>query len=169
MISPRTAFAATLLGSVALAGAVVAQDTPTFGNPTFGEYTLESGFAPDPAEYALTAGGEFDSSSLTTADGTPCNAGFIATAPDVTVQFTAGSLPLRFYVDTPDTDTTLAVNAPDGSWYCIDDFAGLHPAIDFESPTSGQYDIFVGTYNADDYPEVTLKVTELPSINGPTP
>ncbi len=167
MISNRIAFAATLIGSVAIAATAAAQDTPTFGNPTFGEFTVESGFTPDPLEYPLTAGGGFDSSALTTADGSSCNAGNIATSPDITIQYTAGSYPLRFYVDTPDTDTTLAVNAPDGTWYCVDDFSGLHPAIDFASPQSGQYDIFVGTYHEGDYPQVTLKVTELPGTNGP--
>lgn len=164
----NVSFAAAALATVAVASTASAQDTEISwaGEPTFGEHVVETGFMPDPMEIALTAGGEGDSSTLQTADG-PCNAGSIATTPDVRVQFTAGELPLRFFVDTEGTDTTLAINAPDGEWYCVDDSVGLHPLIDFEAPESGQYDIFVGTYVADEYPEVTLKITELPEEYGP--
>lgn len=137
------------------------------GEPTYGTMELESGFTPDPATLSVVAGGTADSSALSGADGNPCNAGQIANAPDARVNFVAGSLPLRFYVDTADTDTTLAINAPDGSWYCIDDAVGLHPVIDFATPLSGQYDVFVGTYTEGEFPSVTLSVTELPGEHGP--
>lgn len=135
------------------------------GTPTFGEYTLNSGFAPDPTTYAVTAGGDAMASTVSAA----CNAGYIASVPDVRVHYSAGTFPLRFYVDTPGTDTTLAVNAPDGTWHCIDDSVGLHPVIDFASPASGAYDVFVGTFSQGSYPNVNLSVTELPGSNGPTP
>lgn len=136
-----------------------------FGTPTFGEYSVSSGFSPDPLSYQVTAGGEATSADVAAG----CNAGWIATVPDVRVNYTAGTFPLRFYVDTPGTDTTLAVNAPDGTWYCIDDTVGLHPVIDFAAPASGAYDVFVGTFSQGQYPSVNLYVTELPAANGPTP
>ena len=137
------------------------------GPPTFGTYSLVSGFSPDPTNYSTTAGGTAQStSSLTTLTG-PCSAGWIATTPDVRVHYTAGTYPLRFYVGTPGTDTTLAIHAPDGQWYCNDDFASLNPAIDFARPLSGQYDVFVGTYSQNEYPDVTLSVTEMPTTYGP--
>lgn len=134
------------------------------GTPTYGEYSVNSGFSPDPLNYSVTAGGEAQSSSVSAG----CNAGWIASVPDVRVNYTAGTFPLRFYVDTPGTDTTLAINAPDGTWHCVDDSVGLHPAIDFASPASGQYDVFVGTFSQGSYPNVSLYVTELPGSNGPT-
>lgn len=136
------------------------------GTPGYGTYNIASGFTPDPQVVALTAGGSNSSSGLMTATGA-CNAGYVAGVPDVRVNYTSGSYPLRFYVDTPGTDTTLAINAPDGSWHCIDDFSGLHPAIDFASPMSGQYDVFVGTYSQGQYPSVNLSITELPGSYGP--
>ena len=137
------------------------------GPPTFGTYTLVSGFSPDPTHYSTTAGGTAQSSSSVTTMTGACNAGWIATTPDVRIQYTSGTYPLRFYVGTPDTDTTLAIRAPDGQWYCNDDFSSLNPAIDFARPLSGQYDIFVGTYSQNEYPDVTLSVTEMPSSYGP--
>ncbi|MCA9564176.1 MAG: hypothetical protein KC561_11840 [Myxococcales bacterium] len=153
------------MGQTGQAGAAI----NVMGTPTYGTFTVNSGFTPDPQSYAVTAGGTAQASSVTAANGGPCNAGWIATTPDIRVNYTSGSFPLRFYVSTPATDTTLAVNAPDGSWYCNDDTVGLHPVIDFPTPMSGQYDIFVGTFSQSDFPNVTLFVTELPASNGPTP
>jgi len=138
------------------------------GTPTYGTYTVNSGFTPDPLTYAVTAGGTEMASSVNAATGMPCNAGWIASVPDVRVHYTSGTFPLRFYTDTAGTDTTIAVNAPDGSWHCNDDTVGLHPVIDFPTPLSGQYDVFVGTFSQNSYPNVTLKVTELPATNGPS-
>jgi len=162
--------------TILLAGAVVmflatsaSAQVNVMGTPTFGTYTIASGFTPDPVSYTLTAGGTEAASNLQTAAGTPCFAGNIAATPDVRVNYTSGAFPLRFYVSNPGTDTTIAVNAPDGSWHCNDDTVGLQPVIDFPTPLSGQYDIFVGTFAAGAYPEVQLYVTELPAANGPTP
>jgi hypothetical protein len=132
------------------------------GNPTYGTYNISSGFAPDPTSYTVVAGGSNPASQL----GSSCS-GNIANAPDVRVHYTSGSFPLRFYVQGGG-DTTLAINAPNGQWYCNDDFNGsLSAAIDFSSPMSGQYDIFIGTYSSGDYPSANLMVTELPGSNGP--
>lgn len=137
------------------------------GAPAFGAHHLASGFQPDPASFPLTAGGNNQSSeAISTAMGS-CFAGWVASVPDVRVNYTSGSLPLRFYVSTPNTDTTLAIHAPDGQWYCNDDHTGLHPALDFAAPLSGQYDVFVGTYSQSEFPEVNLLVTEMPNTNGP--
>jgi hypothetical protein len=59
-------------------------------------------------------------------------------------------------------DTVLLVNTPDGEWHCNDDYSGLNPALTFEAPQEGQYDIWVGTYSATngDYPPATLAVTQ---------
>ena len=151
-----------------------ATDTPVgaidwTGAPTFGAHAVISGFQPDPTSYAITAGGTVQSSAtLTTAAGT-CYAGWVATTPDIRITYTSGSYPLRFYVNAPNTDTTMAIHGPDGQWYCNDDGVGLHPVLDFAQPMSGQYDVFVGTYAQNVYPDVSLFVTEMPTTYGPTP
>ena len=137
------------------------------GTPTYGTYTLNSGFTPDPASYSVTAGGPEQSATLAQGDGTPCNAGYIAGTPDVRIHYAAPTgLPLVFYVDTAGTDPTLAVNAPDGAWHCVDDWNSLQPRLQFDSPMAGQYDVFVGTFSEGQYPTVTLYVSEIAS-NGP--
>ena len=58
-------------------------------------------------------------------------------------------------------DTTLVVNAADGSWHCNDDFDGLNPAITFEAPASGQYDIWVGVYGEAGVAPAGLYISEV--------
>ena len=75
--------------------------------------------------------------------------------------FTPGDDPLSFYVEARE-DTVLLVNSPDAEWHCNDDFSGLNPAVVFENPLEGQYDIWVGTYSPveGEYPPATLAVTQ---------
>ena len=42
---------------------------------------------------------------------------------------------------------TLVVNLPDGSWLCKDDFQGTNPGLVLPRPMSGQYDVWVGSYD----------------------
>lgn len=135
------------------AGSVAAQD---FGaTPTFGELTLSTGFQPDPTYVNLTAGG-----SIYAGANSSCR-GYIANAPDVRLYYTAGSLPLIISVDST-TDTTLVVNAPNGSWYCDDDSGeGSNPSLTFSSPLSGRYEIWIGTYSSGGYAAARLAISEL--------
>ncbi len=122
----------------------------------YGSSELTSGFLPDPVAVELQAGGSVDASSL----GEGC-LGMIAEAPDYELTFEAGPLPLYLSVES-EADTTLVVNAPDGSWICNDDSQGLNPGLTFEPAESGVYDIWVGAYNAaDGFPEATLFISEL--------
>ncbi|APE28751.1 hypothetical protein [Aurantiacibacter gangjinensis] len=141
-------------GALALSAPAYAQDVSA--SPTYGETTLASGFTPDPFRQAIQSGGPIDASGISAA----C-AGFIASAPDYSINYTAGSLPL-YLSATADNDITLVVNGPDGSWYCDDDSGGnLNPLITFQVPQSGRYDIWVGTYGgATNYP-ATVNVSEL--------
>ena len=60
------------------------------------------------------------------------------------------------------TDTTLVVNGPDGQWYCDDDSGGgTNAQVYFAKPSSGTYDIWVGTYGGGTQP-ATLLITEVP-------
>jgi hypothetical protein len=63
-----------------------------------------------------------------------------------------------------DVDTTVVVRSPDGDWFCNDDTENLtdnNPGIVFESPVSGQYNIWVGTYYESISSDLTvLAITE---------
>jgi len=149
----------TLLLAAGLAAAAVsgahAQD---WTRPAaFGGTELRAGFSPDPHQRNLTAGGSIAASSRFS----NCN-GFIANAPDYSVSYQAGSLPLIFSVDS-DRDTTLIINDPNGSWWCDDDGArsALNPMLRFDQPVSGRYDVWVGTYSQGAGVPATLFISEL--------
>ncbi|MCA9565669.1 MAG: hypothetical protein KC561_19360, partial [Myxococcales bacterium] len=110
-----------IVGLGLTASSAVMAQVDLMGTPTYGTFTLTSGFTPDPATYAVTAGGPVASGTLTTAEGSPCSAGWIASTPDVRIHYDSpAGFPLRFYVDTAGTDPTLAINSPDGQWHCVD-------------------------------------------------
>lgn len=142
----------------AISPPVFAQTPPNVKAPPLsGTFTLRAGFSPDPFGVNVTAGGRVDARSLNL--GSAC-VGFIAPSqPDVRLQYQAGGLPLSFFVNNPQADTTLVINGPDGRWYCNDDYDGLNPRVIFSSPLSGQYDIWVGTYRSTPTPSV-LSITE---------
>jgi hypothetical protein len=147
---------ATLLAATAALPAA-AQDFNA--RPNFGEVTLRSGFTGDPHTIALQAGGDLNAQSISSG----CS-GFITSAPDVRLNFTGGDLPLILSVAAR-SDTTLVVNGPDGSWYCDDDggVSGTNPAVRFNSPRTGRYEIWVGTYSAGNAQPARLHISELTS------
>ncbi len=115
--------------------------------PLYEYAVLQTDFYPDPYAIDLVAGGE---TNLVTALDPQC-LGFVnGEQPDVILNFSPGQYALSIYVDAGGADTTLAIHAPDGYWYCDDDYPemGLDPAIYFESPLSGDYVIWVGTHDA---------------------
>ena len=138
------------------ASGALAQDTSLRAN--YGEISLESGFANDPRVIALRAGGDISARRA----GSGCN-GFITDAPDVRLHYDAGSLPLIISVDA-DSDTTLVVNGPDGSFYCDDDSGeGVNPSIRLNNPGSGRYEIWVGTYRSGNSQPARLHISEISS------
>ncbi|MDZ4690408.1 peptidase [Terricaulis sp.] len=138
-----------------------AAGAPDFSlDPAYGVIELAAGFMPDPHRVEIAAGGGYDAS------GIPGCVGWIASAPDYRVNWTAGGqLPLTFHV-TADTDTTLVINDAEGNWVCNDDAQGLNPAISFENAPSGQYDVWVGTYMQGDLQPSVLNVTEVYTPDG---
>ncbi|WP_421789301.1 peptidase S1 [Hyphobacterium sp.] len=155
----RSVLFALFAGLAALVTAGPAQAQQWSLDPSYGSISLSSGFTPDPHEIALQSGGSIDASvSL----GGSCR-GFIANAPQFRLTYIARTWPLILSVNS-DADTTLIVNGPDGRWYCDDDSgSGLNPALRWDQPQSGQYDIYVGTYQAASYHEATLSISELTS------
>lgn len=126
-------------------------------NPTYGTYTLRSGFTPDPFEVQVVAGGSNSASNWSNGQ---C-AGFIADAPDVRLMFQGGSFPELYFSVGSGSDTTLVINDPNGNWHCDDDSGneGLNPLLRM-APVSGQYDIWVGTYGSSTANAV-LSISEL--------
>ncbi|WP_296820504.1 peptidase S1 [Brevundimonas sp.] len=150
----RTSILGLAAATLVMAAPAVAQDYNL--DPNYGWLNLTSGFLPDPVWIPLESGGDIDASGISG----DC-VGFIAEAPDFRLNFEAGDLPLILTV-TSDADTTLVVNGPDTTWYCDDDSGGdLNPAIMWEHPQSGQYDIWVGTYGSTDIHPAALSISEI--------
>ncbi len=126
--------------------------------PNYGTIDLVSGFQPDPHTVAVAAGGSYNAYQI------PECVGWISSAPDYRVTFTAGSagLPLIFSAQS-EADTTLVINDASGNWVCNDDTNGLNPVVTFANPTSGQYDIWVGTFSEGATQPSVLSVSEISS------
>ena len=144
-----------IAASLAAAAPAAAQDFDA--DPNFGTVELASGFTPDPQVIAVRSGGSLNAESIS-----PSCRGFISNAPDVRLNYDAGSLPLILSVASG-ADTTLVVNAPDGRWYCDDDTGvnGLNPMVRFNAPQSGRYEIWIGTYANSSLQPANLHISEL--------
>lgn len=151
----KIAVSLALATAAALAAPAAAQNFDA--EPNYGTVNLVSGFTPDPYVIRLQSGGNIDTSRL----NNNCR-GFITDAPDVRLNYQAGTLPLYISVNSS-ADTTLVINGPDGSWYCDDDGGtrGLNPSIRFETPQSGRYEIWVGTYGSSELRNAQLNISEL--------
>lgn len=128
-------------------------------DPNYGVINLRAGFTPDPQVIGLRSGGQINAQSISS----NCR-GFISNAPDVRLVYSSGNYPLIISVNSG-ADTTLVVNAPDGRWYCDDDGGneGLNPSIRFNSPSSGRYEIWVGTYGNASLNQAELHISEVSS------
>ncbi len=150
----QTSSALAICAFIAAPGA--AQDVGA--DPNYETVTLSAGFTPDPYTVQLSSGGSIDAETLSSS----CR-GYISNAPDVRLHYDNGSgvLPLILSVEA-DADTTLVVNAPNGSWFCDDDTGdGLNPLMRFDEPMSGRYEIWVGTYSDSTLQPATLQISEL--------
>ena len=134
----RLTFMAAVVMAV-LVGSAWAQDWRR--PPAFGAVNISAGFMPDPYIHNVTAGGTLQAEYVL---GGNCY-GTIANAPDLRIYYTGGQFDLTIYAQSA-SDTTLVVNAPDGSWHCNDDWQDLNPGMTFVRPLSGQYDIWIGSY-----------------------
>lgn len=150
----RPVFALVLAFSLWSAPQVQAQNWRL--EPTFGAVSLRSGFVPDPHTRRVIAGG--DNHFLGSED---CRfGGWFASPPDYRLIYEAGRYPtLTIYVDAPG-DTMLLVNDPHSRWYCNDDYSERNPLIRFANPPSGQYDIWVGTYNRANVRNAVIFISE---------
>lgn len=126
--------------------------------PVFGTVNLRTGFSPDPDTRTVAAGG----SSRNPISGEGCEGYLNLGAPDLDLNFNAGSLPLTISAAS-NSDISMLVYTPDGRWICDDDSGGdLNPSITFDNPKSGNYNIWIATYNAtDSRPSSTVGFSEL--------
>lgn len=132
-------------GSRAATGIMPAGDLPEFDTVARVENVmLVNGFDPDPHKIILEAGG--DSPAMTVL-GADCFGSVFSTQPDIILSYVAGpSFDLTLFAES-DQDTTLVVLTPQG-WICDDDsYGNYNPAVLIESPESGDYLIWVGTFD----------------------
>lgn len=144
-VSMNVTFGRTLclFGFLLIASNALAQNHKAMA--TYGVVSLSNGFDNDPITFDVTAGGEVN--VRTELDLPHACEGFIhAGAPDLSVRYEAGEYPFQIYVQAQ-SDTTLVIRDPNGNWACDDDSLGVNPAKKFVHPTSGQYDIWVGTFD----------------------
>ena len=159
----------SVIRTLAVAAFAVAVASPAYAqlntnqSGAYGTVQLRSGFTPDPHDVQVDAGGTIDASTISS----DC-VGMIAQRADVTVRYTRGEFPTLYFSATSDADTTLVVRAPDGSWHCNDDGGNnLNPVVQIDSPRSGRYQIWVGTFSADSgNPTATLHISEVAGFDG---
>ena len=154
---------AAALCVVAPTGSADAQQLAIGGNNSnFGSRVLRGGFTPDPSTVQITSGGRINASQRNLGAG--CR-GFVTRRPDFIVRYRNARNFLRFFFNAGG-DTTLVINDANGRWHCNDDTNGLNPQVDISNPPSGQYDIWVGSYQAGENILGTLSVTELRNVSG---
>lgn len=151
------ALAGALTTGLACISGAAAQDPSA--PPILGSRDLAAGFTPDPYVVTVAAGGPIDVEKIPRLPA-GC-AGFITGRPTLQIHYQAGRFPLIFATREGDGDTVLVVNGPDARWYCNDDSRNYNvdSEIAFPSPTTGYYDVWVGTYLPGDF-SATLLVTE---------
>lgn len=136
---------ALILGGFAIAAFFIS--APSFAqdwsaDPAYGGDWRNEGFRGSPLEIQIMAGGPIDISS-SVSEG--C-AGNVANAPDYNFVLLTGDLSALAISAASSADISLLINAPDGRWYCDDNSAGgSNPALIFEDPEGGPYNIWVGS------------------------
>ncbi len=123
-----------------------------------GTVALAGGFEPSPHEVSVRSGGNLDVRSMNL--GPDCR-GFATDRPDVILRYSAPAEHLALYARALTGDITMIVHGPDGRWRCDDDGAGgTNPRIDIEAPPAGQYDVWIGSYRAEQTLAATLQISE---------
>ncbi|NKC33771.1 peptidase S1 [Falsiroseomonas selenitidurans] len=160
-------FRSVLAAGVVLAlsaGGALAQKAPQQqqqpnwrAEPRYETVTLQAGFEPDPREVAVEAGGDGEATGL----GPDCAGWIDFSKPDVDLNYTSGQYPLYISV-VAGVDTTLVMNDAAGNWICNDDLDGVNPGIVITRPQSGNYNIWIGTFDRTTPQRATLRISEIP-------
>jgi hypothetical protein len=154
-----------LLAATALAQADSTTPDPEPALPVKPSVTLtmdvrSDGFVLDPFLVSVNGGGSQDASKLD-----PACVGWINDEPVLTVNY-AGKAEFAEIFYFSDTDPTLVIELPDGSYRCSDDAADnvLDPLVTLDNPPQGAYKIWVGTYDAGQLIPGLLVITTNPDI-----
>lgn len=158
---------AALLGVLVSAAALAQADTPPAPgteNPEPSAYLtldMQAGFALDPFLVSLNGGGEVDASTL----GETC-VGYINDKPVLTATWAGAVDALRIFFYS-DSDSTLVIQRPDGSYVCADDVDEnvLDAELVAEQPAAGTYKIWVGSYEPDQLIPGLLVITARPDLS----
>ena len=94
----------------------------------------------DLAEATVQAGGN----ERVAVQGSGCS-GYIANNSPAGAVTWNGSGALSIYA-VSGTDTTILVSDPDGRWHCSDDANGSNPGVTIAQAKSGQYLVWVGSF-----------------------
>jgi hypothetical protein len=153
---------ASLVGLTLLAGRDLCAQDPN-APAAFATVNLSGGFLPDPNVTSLTAGG----GQRVNVGG--CTYGYVASAPDVKLHYAGNNQRTLYIYATSNSDVTLLVNLPNGSWRCDDDsFGSGNPLLIIPRAPSGRYDIWVGTYGQSTAP-AQLMISEIDPRSGGRP
>lgn len=144
-------------GAAGTAGAVAPTTGagPTAAGGGGATISLTTGFAPDPAIATGTSGGTVEASTLSS----DC-AGWVSSSPDHVLELGAAFPRLKIMAlgTEEDSDVTLVVHRPDGSYLCNDDSDGFHPMVEGQF-AAGRYEVFVGSYEEGRHQAYRLGVT----------
>lgn len=122
-----------------------------------GIVTLAGAFEPDPHRVSVRSGGNLDVRAMDL--GPECR-GFATERPDVILRYTEPAEHLAFHARATHGDVTMIIHTPDGRWLCDDDGAGgTNPRLDVDAPPGGQYDVWIGSYRADQVLNAWLEIT----------
>lgn len=120
---------------------------------------LAAGFTPNPTVLTGTGGGDRPAAEVvntrTTTTG-PC-LGYISPTPHEGVILDSNFANLEMRVES-ELDTTLIVTGPGGVW-CNDDSGSQNPAI-AGAWLPGEYQVWVGAYQADQTPDYELFIQQ---------
>ena len=129
------------------------------GTPLYGEIRIRGNVYPNPYVVEVEAGGATDAADLVT----NCVGYITRSQPDINIFLENAGDQFGIFVNSG-TDTTLMVNAPDGSWFCNDDatyLSNTNPGLFFSTPQSGSYKIWVGTFSENTNESAQLVFTNL--------
>ena len=130
-------------------------------SPIFEDVTIQHPLSPNPLTVRGMSGGAIPGNKIAgkaeTQPTGPCK-GFMDEVPKHTVKLTSKFDYLKFVVQSP-ADTTMIIKGPGGTW-CNDDFDGKNPGIVGEW-LPGTYQIWIGSYEKNQYLPYTLKITEV--------
>lgn len=133
--------------------------------PLYGEVSLRPGFSPDPYTVTVESGNSLDVWSMNISG---CG-GYAESAPTLRLNWSGSTETLSIgFVDDLGGDTTMVVLGPNGDWYCNDDSnSSLNPTVRIANPASGEYNIWVNSYQRGDSHRGSLSITDvpLPSLN----